>query len=729
MGNPNLLAFLNPEQLAAVEHRGTPLLVLAGAGSGKTRVVTVRIANLVARKEARPGEIVAITFTNKAAAEMRSRINDLIGVDDNTTTASRVWIHTFHALCARILRREIHNFPNWDRNFVIATQSDQRAIIGRLCGPSGQPGSMDASKVIRSIEKAKHNLIGPAAFPAITPVEKRIKDIYHYYQEELAESGALDYSDLIMMTAQLFHEYPEVLEKYQRRFRHVMVDEYQDTNTAQHDLVRLLAGDAKNLCVVGDPDQSIYGWRGAEPENLLRFTNDYPSGKIITLLQNYRSTRNILTAANELISNNPRPLGLAKELWTKGEEGAKISVYSAPDEYDEGGWIAGEIFRSVNSQGASYADFAILYRTNAQSRTLEDALRKRSIPYTIIAGTRFYDRREIRDLLSYLRLLINPGDLLSFRRIINVPSRGVGKISVERVMTEIESHPEEALFDSVYRCVVEELIPPRARRAVERLMILLDELINIALPVDKLVEELLERIDYTAWLQKSNDAVARLENVEEFRETAKDFTANNPDGSLEEFLEEVSLAAPIDDFDELAGSVSLLTLHAAKGLEFPNVFISGVEEGLLPLTRNGAESEEGIEEERRLCYVGITRAEYRLHLSRSVRRNIQGRKVWSKASRFIKELPVNLIDDHSTGNLNILSTSEDLLAVEKERAEKRVQKQGVVFTVGDRVWHDKWGRGIILSRAGGGPSLKLTVKFTRHGIKKLVAKYANLQKM
>lgn len=725
----NLLIFLNPIQLQAVTHRGSPFLVLAGAGSGKTRVVTTRVAHLIDQGDAKPDEILAVTFTNKAATEMRVRVDSLIGERTGTAAAARVWIHTFHAFCARLLRREIGRIPGRENEFVIATQADQLAILKRLVGPGEGPGALKPTDVLTVIERAKHNLVGPEEFPAHTAHEKRIKAFYESYQTELLDSGALDYADLILVTVKLFREYPEVLQRWRDRFKHILVDEYQDTNAAQHELIRALAAGSDGLCVVGDPDQSIYRWRGADPTNILRVTEDFENVRIITLLENYRSTQTILKAANSLISHNPRPLGLERDLWTRGEEGEKISVYAGSDEYDESGWIATEIFRSVNTEKKSnYADYAILYRTNDQSRVMEDALRKRSIPYTTIAGSRFYDRREIRDLLAYLRLIVNPNDILSFRRIINVPSRGVGKISVDRVMEEIERNPT-ALFDTVRRCVDEELIPPRARRAVVRLMDLLDELTTIREPVDRLLEMLLERVDYTSWLQKAGDAVSRLENVEEFVDTAHDFISSNPDGALEEFLEEVSLAAPIDDFDETAGSVSLLTLHAAKGLEFPIVFITGVEEGLLPLRYKGASRDDEVEEERRLFFVGLTRARYKVYLTRALRRNLEGRKVWTKPSPFLKELPAGLLEDHSLHNLTMFATSQDLLAVEHEQEREKAKKAAPAYSIGDRIWHDKWGRGIILSRAGDGDNLKLTVKFARHGIKKLVAKFANLQKM
>ncbi|MBD3371592.1 MAG: AAA family ATPase [Candidatus Coatesbacteria bacterium] len=725
----NLLAFLNPDQLQAVTHRGSPLLVLAGAGTGKTRVVTVRIAHLLDRGECQPQEILAITFTNKAAGEMRERVNGLLGGEEVRGTAARIWIHTFHAFCARLLRREIHHLPEREREFVIATKADQTAILKRLIGPDRANEEPKASRVLSVISRAKNNLITPGSFPAHTSEEKRIKELFAAYEQELRETGALDYADLILLTVTLFHEYPDILDRYRGRFRHLLVDEYQDTNTAQHDLVRMLAGDGRNLCLVGDPDQSIYRWRGAEPENMLRFSEEFPDTRVVKLLENYRSTGNILKVANTLIAANPRPMGEDKDLWTKGESGAKLTVYAGPDEYDESGWIATQIFNSVhNRRENKYEDFAILYRTNAQSRILEDALRKRSIPYNIIADVRFYDRREIRDLLAYLRLLINPNDLLSFRRIVNVPSRGVGKISVNRILDEVDKDPGH-LPDVVRRCIDQELIPPRARRAVERLMDLFDELTTRGGGVDGLLEELLERIDYTSWLQKSNDAVSRLENVEKFTDTARDFATANPKGSLEDFLEEVSLAAPIDDFDEQAGSVSLLTLHAAKGLEFPVVFISGLEEGLIPLTGRRGKRQADIEEERRLLYVGITRAQYKVYLTRALRRNLEGRKVYNKPSRFLSELPDPLLEDLSMRNLSIMSTTEDLIAVETETKKIKQTAKSVSFQLGDRVWHDKWGRGIILSRAGDGPNLKLTVKFARHGIKKLVAKYANLQKM
>ncbi|HDR06300.1 MAG TPA: ATP-dependent DNA helicase PcrA, partial [Candidatus Coatesbacteria bacterium] len=521
--------------------------------------------------------------TNKAATEMRARVDSLIGERSGSAAAARIWVHTFHAFCARLLRREIGKLPGRESEFVIATQADQLAILRRLVGPGEGPGALKPADVLTVIERAKHNLVEPDGFPAHTPREQRFKEFYEGYQNELLDSGALDYADLIMVTVRLFREHPAVLERWRSRFRHILVDEYQDTNAAQHELVRLLAGNGLGLAAVGDPDQGIYGWRGADPENMLRFCEDFENVRVISLLENYRSTQTILKAANALIDHNPRLGGHEKELWTRGEEGEKVSVYAGSDEYDESGFIATEIFRSVNTEKkANYADFAILYRTNAQSRILEDALRKRSIPYTTIAGSRFYDRREIRDLLAYLRLLVNPNDILSFRRIINVPSRGVGKISVDRVLEEVEKSPA-SLFDTVRRCIDDELVPPRARRAIVKLVDLLDELTMVREPVDKLLELLLERVDYTGWLQKAGDAVSRLENVEEFVDTAHDFISSNPAGTLEEFLEEVSLAAPIDDFDETAGSVSLLTLHAAKGLEFPIVFISGVEEGLLPL--------------------------------------------------------------------------------------------------------------------------------------------------
>lgn len=714
-----LLANLNREQQEAVRTTEGPLLIMAGAGSGKTRVLTHRIAYLMAEKHVAPWNILAITFTNKAAREMRERVQALVG-----GAAEDIWISTFHSMCVRILRRDVDRI-GINRNFSILDTTDQLSVIKHILSEKNiDPKKFDPRAILGTISSAKNELLSPEQFAkkAGSYYEKIASDVYTEYQQRLLRNHSLDFDDLIMTTIHLFERVPEVLEYYQYKFQYIHIDEYQDTNKAQYRLVKMLAEKLQNICVVGDSDQSIYRWRGADIQNILSFENDYPNAKVILLEQNYRSTKRILQAANEVIENNynRKP----KKLWTENSEGQKIVYYDAMSETDEAQFVVGKIKEYVESGKRRYSDFAVLYRMNAQSRIVEEMLLKANIPYKIVGGLKFYDRKEIKDILAYLRLIANPNDDISFIRIINVPKRGIGASSLEKV-----SHYATANGLSLFQALGElEEIGLSARIAAPlnefRRQIEHWGKMQEFLSVTELVEEVLEKSGYRDMLraEKTLEAQSRLENIDEFLSVTKHFENVNEDKSLIAFLTDLALVSDIDQLNapEEKGSeaVVLMTLHSAKGLEFPVVFLIGMEEGIFPHSRS-LDNEEEMEEERRLAYVGITRAEEELFLTSAQMRTLFGRTTMNPLSRFVVEIPDELVEQvHKKAWTPKVATARTATAIAKE------------WKVGDKVEHKKWGVGTIVSVRGEGDDLELDVAFqSPTGIKRLLAQFAPITKV
>ena len=602
----SLLTGLNKEQQQAVQHTEGPLLILAGAGSGKTKVLTVRIAHLLAQG-VNPYEILAITFTNKAAKEMKSRVEGLVG-----DVANRIWLSTFHSFCAKFLRFELNNFLGYNSNFTIYDTSDSQAVIkAALKALNLDDKYYPVGAMIGAISDAKNKLLFASDFrkQARDFYQQKVADVYEYYERELRKNNALDFDDLLLVAVKLLQSNEAVLDKYSKRFRYVMIDEYQDTNHAQYLLAKLLASHWKNIAVVGDADQSIYAWRGADIQNILDFEKDYPNCTSIKLEQNYRSTKIILDAANAVIDNNEgRP---EKNLWTDKIEGAKIQHFTAQSEHEEAAFIGDTIAKKHDIHDVPYGDMAILYRTNAQSRVLEEALIKRALPYTMVGGTKFYDRKEIKDVLAYLRVLYNPFDDLSLLRIINVPKRSIGATTVAKLQ-DYAREKGTSLFMTLTQLHLIDSIKGKTKEKLEEFGILIFTLVSEMedKTVLDILESILDRTGYLAQLEESTDPQdqARAENIGELLSVAKDFQDTNPNGTVEDFLEQVALVNDVDSFEQEESKVTLMTLHAAKGLEFPIVFLGGLEEGLFPHSRTLMNPEE-IEEERRLAYVGITRAE------------------------------------------------------------------------------------------------------------------------
>ncbi|MHB8680809.1 MAG: ATP-dependent helicase [Acidimicrobiales bacterium] len=632
----DLVVGLNGPQRRAVEHRGSPLLVVAGAGSGKTRVLTHRVAHLLATGDATPWQVLAITFTNKAADEMRERLARLVG-----PVAEKMWVSTFHAACVRILRANADRL-GYRKSFTIYDDSDSRRLVEQVM----RELNIDTKKlpprgVQAAISSAKAELASPADYQAqaYSVFEKRIADVYVQYQQRLQASSAMDFDDLLVLTVRLLREHPDVLQGYRERFRHVLVDEYQDTNRAQNEIVLLLAAAHHGVCVVGDPEQAIYGFRSADIRNILEFEEAFPDAAVIPLVQNYRSTKTILDAANAVIANNVTRI--PKELFTEGDTGEKIRRYRADDEYDEAAWVAGEILRLRAAESLRWGDVAVFYRTNAQSRALEEALVRHDIAYKVVGGTRFYDRREIKDLLAYLRVLANPSDEVSFRRIVNVPRRGVGDASVEKLAAWARAN--DVPFAAALAFAPEAGVSGKAAKGVAELRGLLDDLrrMNEAdLGPGDLIVEIAERTGYRAELEAEDtiEARGRLENIAELAAAA------SGSDSLDEFLESVALVADSDDLDGDGSRVSLMTLHTAKGLEFPAVFLVGMEDGVFPHLR-ALDDPMQLEEERRLCYVGITRARRHLYVTHAWSRTQWGATSHAIPSRFLSELPDELVQD------------------------------------------------------------------------------------
>lgn len=726
----SLLTGLNKEQQQAVQHTEGPLLILAGAGSGKTKVLTVRIAHLLAQG-VNPYEILAITFTNKAAKEMKSRVEGLVG-----DVANRIWLSTFHSFCAKFLRFELDNFLGYNSNFTIYDTSDSQAVIkAALKALNLDDKYYPVGAMIGAISDAKNKLLFASDFrkQARDFYQEKVADVYEYYERELRKNNALDFDDLLLVAVKLLQSNEAVLDKYSKRFRYVMIDEYQDTNHAQYLLAKLLASHWKNIAVVGDADQSIYAWRGADIQNILDFEKDYPNCTSIKLEQNYRSTKIILDAANAVIENNEgRP---KKNLWTDKTEGAKIQHFTAQSEHEEAAFIGDTIAKKHDIHGVPYGDMAILYRTNAQSRVLEEALIKRALPYTMVGGTKFYDRKEIKDVLAYLRVLYNPFDDLSLLRIINVPKRSIGATTVAKLQDYARANGT-SLFMTLTQLHLVDTIKGKTKEKLEEFGILIFTL--VAEMEDKTVldilESILDRTGYLAQLEESTDPQdqARVENIGELLSVAKDFQDTNPTGTVEDFLEQVALVNDVDSFEQEESKVTLMTLHAAKGLEFPIVFLGGLEEGLFPHSRTLMNPEE-IEEERRLAYVGITRAEKELYISNATTRTVFGRTSSYLPSRFIDEIPEELVDGLRAKRKvpdDIKRHVPQHMSVTSRPVTKPIVRNEVIadWKVGDTAIHSKWGNGKVINVAGEGAGMKLTIEFPTQGVRVVMAKFAPVKK-
>ena len=726
----SLLTGLNKEQQQAVQHTEGPLLILAGAGSGKTKVLTVRIAHLLAQG-VNPYEILAITFTNKAAKEMKSRVEGLVG-----DVANRIWLSTFHSFCAKFLRFELNNFLGYNSNFTIYDTSDSQAVIkAALKALNLDDKYYPVGAMIGAISDAKNKLLFASDFrkQARDFYQQKVADVYEYYERELRKNNALDFDDLLLVAVKLLQSNEAVLDKYSKRFRYVMIDEYQDTNHAQYLLAKLLASHWKNIAVVGDADQSIYAWRGADIQNILDFEKDYPNCTSIKLEQNYRSTKIILDAANAVIENNEgRP---KKNLWTDKTEGAKIQHFTAQSEHEEAAFIGDTIAKKHDIHGVPYGDMAILYRTNAQSRVLEEALIKRALPYTMVGGTKFYDRKEIKDVLAYLRVLYNPFDDLSLLRIINVPKRSIGATTVAKLQDYARANGT-SLFMTLTQLHLVDTIKGKTKEKLEEFGILIFTL--VAEMEDKTVldilESILDRTGYLAQLEESTDPQdqARAENIGELLSVAKDFQDTNPTGTVEDFLEQVALVNDVDSFEQEESKVTLMTLHAAKGLEFPIVFLGGLEEGLFPHSRTLMNPEE-IEEERRLAYVGITRAEKELYISNATTRTVFGRTSSYLPSRFIDEIPEELVDGLRAKRKvpdDIKRHVPQHMSVTSRPVTKPIVRNEVIadWNIGDTAIHSKWGNGKVINVAGEGAGMKLTIEFPTQGVRVVMAKFAPVKK-
>jgi DNA helicase II / ATP-dependent DNA helicase PcrA len=743
-GTAALLDGLNPQQRAAVVHEGSPLLIVAGAGSGKTRVLTHRIAYLLGERKVHPGAVLAITFTNKAAGEMKERVAALVG-----GRAKAMWVSTFHSACVRILRREAAHL-GMKSTFSIYDQADSQRLMTLVCRDLDlDPKRYPPRSFSNQVSNLKNELVDHETFAlrAETHLEKTLAEAYRLYQRRLLEANAFDFDDLIMTTVHLLQAFPDVAEHYRRRFRHVLVDEYQDTNHAQYVLVQeLVAGGVASLgvppaelCVVGDADQSIYAFRGATIRNILAFEQDYPDARTILLEQNYRSTQTILSAANAVISRNAgrKP----KNLWSDAGEGAPVVGYVADNEHDEASFVAQEVDRLSDDDGVLPSQVAVFYRTNAQSRVFEEVFIRVGLPYKVVGGVRFYERREVRDALAYLRVLANPADSVSLRRILNVPKRGIGDRS--EACLEALAQRESITFNAaLQRCEDAYGLASRSLAAVQGFRTLMDELgtlVEAGSSPATVLEAVLDRTGYAAELSGSSDPQdqTRLENLQELVAVAREFEEANPEGTLVDFMETVSLVADADqipdqpDGDEdgrsVPGVVTLMTLHTAKGLEFPVVFLTGLEDGIFPHLRSlGVPAE--LEEERRLAYVGITRAEQRLYLSRSTVRSAWGAPQANPPSRFLDEIPDALIDWR-----RLASTVTSTPAVAAMAARPGVRSPGnrvvVHLEPGDRVTHDTFGLGSVVAVEGAGERAVASVDFSTGGVKRLLLRYAPVEKL
>lgn len=767
----DILKGLNDKQYEAVVTTEGPCLVIAGAGSGKTKVLTHKIAYLIGEKQVKPWNILAITFTNKAANEMKERIENLVG-----DVAADIWMGTFHSICVRILRRFIDRI-GFDSSFIIFDTSDQRTLVKTCIKAIGLDDKMFTDRsVLSEISNAKNEMLEPEQYTVKANGDfrkEKIALVYEMYQKRLKENNAIDFDDIINYTIKILMENPDILEYYSDKFKYVLVDEYQDTNKAQFTLVTLLASKNGNITVVGDNDQGIYSFRGADISNILNFERDFPGTKIIKLEQNYRCTGNILKAANAVIKNNE--VTYKKELWTENEVGKLPTVYSASNEYDEGTYIAQQIEHLRREEYYKYSDFAILYRMNTQSRAIEEILRRESIPYKIIGGLKFYERKEIKDIISYLRLIQNPSDNLSLKRIINEPKRGIGKTSLDKIeelsnntgvpMYEIIKNAEQYGLNRVF------LNSREFVNAIEELRTKKDDI-----KISDLIKETLKKSGYTQALENENtiEAENRIENLDEFLTVAIEFEDESADNKLSDFLEGITLSSDIDNMEETEETVTLMTLHSAKGLEFPVVFLVGMEEGIFPGYKSIGEPKE-LEEERRLCYVGITRAKEYLFLTCSKQRTIFGSTSCNQVSRFLREIPSDLLDGYdkalgekqesnnlfgdskyswtygSKDNGNIKTYKIDKQEPSVAAASSNSNNNGFMFRTaesflnnltkkstganvdlskykaGVKIYHKKFGEGIISNVEPEGDDLKVDINFDKVGHKRLMAKFANLE--
>ena len=708
----DILATLNPAQREAAETVEGPLLILAGPGSGKTRVITHRVAYLIKVCGVKPHNIMAVTFTNKAAREMEKRLEQLLG-----QTSEALTLGTFHAICARILRREA-GVIGLNPRFVIYDAEDQlNAIKQSLQGIDLDPKQYSPHAIQSVISSAKSQLLNPQQYSERVQsyFEEIVQRVYEQYQGLLSKSEALDFDDLLMMTAHLFENHPDILSRYQSRYVHILVDEFQDTNLAQYALIRQLAGKYENICVVGDPDQSIYSWRFADLRNILAFEKDYPNAKVVILEQNYRSTRNILQVASDIISQNVNRK--PKELWTENEAGSLVNIVESYTEDEESQFVVSEIEKLVTQEKLSLKDFAVMYRVNAQSRALEESFIRYGVPYRLIGGTRFYQRQEIRDALAYLRVIRNPNDNLSLMRIINVPGRGIGQVTVAHLQARASSD-DISLYHASKHMVSEKAFPARILSTATRFSTVIDELIikSRELNPAELLDKILESTEYREHILNKEHGEERWENIMELRNVASDYDGPSPEQALDAFLEKVSLVSDTDELGGTIDAVTLITLHQAKGLEFPVVFIAGMEEGVLPHRKSFDDPNE-MEEERRLCYVGITRAKKHVYLLRSYRRSLFGSGLVNPPSRFLEDIPPQLM------------TTKGLWEKEPEAPPLINLEKTVDLTIGDYVYHDKFGSGIVVDCFPIRGDQEITVSFQRVGVKKLLFSLAPLRKI
>ncbi|WP_129044575.1 DNA helicase PcrA [Companilactobacillus metriopterae] len=743
----DLLTGMNDQQQKAVQTTQGPLLIMAGAGSGKTRVLTHRVAYLIEHENVMPWRILAITFTNKAAKEMRERIGNLLdGAND-------VWVSTFHSLCVRILRRDIDKL-GINTSFTIADPAEQRTLMKRILKEKNlDPKKYDPRAILGAISNAKNELLTPEDYAKKngSPFEQIVATCYDAYSKEMEKNQSLDFDDLIMQTSILFDTNKDVLEFYQNKFQYIHVDEYQDTNAAQYKLVNQLAAKNRNICVVGDADQSIYGWRGANMQNILDFEDDYPEAKTIKLEQNYRSTQTILDAANEVINNNTNRKD--KALWTDNKVGEKITYYRGQSESDEALYVVSQI-KELEAKNYNYGDFAILYRTNAQSRSFEEKLLQANIPYKIIGGHKFYDRKEIKDIMAYLRLIANPADSMSFQRIINSPKRGIGPGTIDKLQAYADEHGW-SLLEAANNIELSSLAA-KPRKTLGDFSRLIETLQKKAasFSMTELLQDLIDDSGYVSELknQATLESESRLENIEELLTVTRQFDQTyEPDEEadqtrLDMFLTELSLVSDQDELEEGQTEVTMMTLHAAKGLEFPIVFLVGMEESIFPLSRAMMDENE-LEEERRLAYVGITRAEQKLYLTNAYSRMLYGRVQNNPVSRFIEEIHDDKLEqaNPNAGNLGTTRTNNSELPFMKRRresahisspratmAKKASGAQGaekVSWAIGDKVEHKKWGVGTVVKVQGDASSAELDVAFDSQGIKRLLAEFAPITKV
>ncbi len=721
---------LNPRQIEAVLDDSSALLVFAGAGSGKTRVLTYRIAYLIKEKNIDPFRILAITFTNKAASEMKKRIISLVG-----SLGQYMWVSTFHSFCARLLRREIGKL-GFTSNFVIYDSDDSLKLISRCIKDAGYDTKIVPPKSVQEAISATKNMLRDSedyARKAFDPFEKMVAHVFKNYEKELKEADALDFDDLLLFTVNLFKEYPDTLQKYQQQFKYILVDEFQDTNLAQNELILMLFDGRNKVFAVGDDDQSIYSWRGAQIKNIINFDKNFGNTRIIKLEQNYRSTSNILGAANELIRNNYSRS--KKELWTSNPAGELITRYRAQNEQEEAKYIAEKILKIKDNENKSFKDFAIFYRTNAQSRVIEETFIREKIPYRIFGGLKFYDRKEIKDMLAYLKLVSNPNDFVSLQRVINVPARGIGKVSMDNIAKYAFKNDIsfcEAFYDFDKINTLNSGIKSKIRNFIKLIELLADYATKNT--ISRTLEFIWEKTGYIKELNEENtiEAMSRIENLRELLTVIKEFeerheTANSEKLELVEFLQEIALISDIDNFDEGADTVILMTLHNAKGLEFDNVFMIGMEEGIFPHIRSITSGYDDIEEERRLCYVGMTRAKNRLIMTSSIMHFIYGDQRERLVSRFIEEIPKKYFIDENPLVKNQFIFSRNRVKKDINPDFKR-EKDFMGFATGDIVEHKLWGDGEILRVKNITDDLELDVAFKSAGLKKLLASIAPIKK-